>query len=323
MALNVEVDWTCHLRGDQTCEQFELVLEPSDRNQSVYFATANTRARKLYLHVADLYKVSSGTSNIEPVADVVFVHGLGGDGHTTWESSDSSFKLPKWIAETFTDCAVWGLRYQSHWFFRNRGMPYQKHAKAMLERLSCERIGQRRLVFICHSLGGIIVKQALRAAEISKRYKPIYSATRAVAFIATPHAGAVSAALLDRLGIGSTETRQLALRPPRFRTCQNGFVRLQFGSGSMSTPTVNRGHITDTSSSLVTPPILTSKMSKSHLFPKITSVSPNQQVLTASSAYPFVASSRSAVLVIFNRGRRNQQKWNIAALHTAFRRFHQ
>jgi Putative serine esterase (DUF676) len=46
-------------------------------------------------------------------------------------------------------------------------------------------------VFIAHSLGGIIVKQALREAEETN--DPIFTKTRCVIFLSTPHAGAAIA----------------------------------------------------------------------------------------------------------------------------------
>ena len=60
-----------------------------------------------------------------------------------------------------------------------------------MQYLSGSGIGNKPLIFVCHSLGGIVVKEILRKSESSKfdRLKKVYTNTRAVSFIATPHKG--------------------------------------------------------------------------------------------------------------------------------------
>ena len=48
---------------------------------------------------------------------------------------------------------------------------------------------KRPLIFIAHSLGGIIVKQALVWAHREPRYKPIKDHTLGIVFFGTPHQG--------------------------------------------------------------------------------------------------------------------------------------
>jgi hypothetical protein len=59
------------------------------------------------------------------------------------------------------------------------------------------------LVFVCHSLGGPVMKQVLRAADGRRAYGLAEAAFRdsvkGVVFIATPHTGSPYAAVLDRL----------------------------------------------------------------------------------------------------------------------------
>ncbi len=63
-------------------------------------------------------------------------------------------------------------------------------------------IGARPIVFVGHSLGGLLIKQLLREAEDKSvpGWRKIAAQTRAVVFLATPHAGADLATWLGRLG---------------------------------------------------------------------------------------------------------------------------
>ena len=74
-------------------------------------------------------------------------------------------------------------------------MPLTDRAKNVLLRLETgrhgERIGERPLVFVTHSMGGLLVKQLLHTAHDSPnpRWRAIVEQTRGVCFIATPHIG--------------------------------------------------------------------------------------------------------------------------------------
>lgn len=69
-------------------------------------------------------------------------------------------------------------------------------ASELLESLAARRRSQpcRPLTFVAHSLGGIIVKEALRQARSSEghrsNHRQIYESTTAVMFFGTPHGGA-------------------------------------------------------------------------------------------------------------------------------------
>jgi hypothetical protein len=69
----------------------------------------------------------SGGEDPERLADVIFVHGLDGDARSTWHPKDQP-----------------------------------KHFWPVLDLFALEDIGQRPLALICHSLGGLLMKQVLR-----------------------------------------------------------------------------------------------------------------------------------------------------------------
>lgn len=137
----------------------------------------------------------AGTANPQRAADLVFVHGLGGDARTTWmrEPDDRATFWPGWLAEDFPALGVWTLGYAadvSAW--QRESMPLPDRGNAVLEQLVNDGLGERALIFVAHSLGGILVKQILNAAESQgvPRWRQIAQATRGIAFVATPHSGA-------------------------------------------------------------------------------------------------------------------------------------
>lgn len=166
------------------------------------------------------------------VCDVVFVHGLGGGSHSTWTGSDATQDFwPSWIGTDFANVGVWTLGYHadvSAW--TNESMPLADRGTAILETLANEGIGERPVIFIAHSMGGILAKQILRHATSFgvKRWESIANHTRGMAFIATPHAGADLAgfAELARLVLRTNEqVAELRAHHPRLRELHAWFLK--------------------------------------------------------------------------------------------------
>lgn len=156
----------------------------------------------------------SGCDQTDRKADVLFVHGLGGDALGTWRhGADDSTSWPHWLGNEFPQVGVWSLNYAaspSKWprFKRLFGlgsndsghtMALPDRALQVLDRMAQKGLGQRPLMFIGHSLGGLLVKQLLRKASESPdpRKNAVAAHSRAVLFLATPHAGAELATLVD------------------------------------------------------------------------------------------------------------------------------
>ena len=148
----------------------------------------------------ELVQVSS-CDNPHRRGDVVFVHGLNGNPRDYWGMGGSYW--PDWLGEDLSDVGVWSLGYENaalkpRWFSPARlflqggfAMPLSDRAKNVLLRLELEGLGDKPLVFITHSMGGLLVKQMLRTANDSShpRWRAILEQTRGVCFIATPHIG--------------------------------------------------------------------------------------------------------------------------------------
>ncbi|EGU77181.1 hypothetical protein FOXB_12308, partial [Fusarium oxysporum f. sp. conglutinans Fo5176] len=136
--------------------------------------------------------------------DVVAVHGLNfknSDDHArkTWTMGEKLWLkdfLPTALARPVR---VMLFEYNSSPAIGATAIKLAGHANNLLQWLKLKRKSdpQRPLVFICHSLGGLVVKEALVTATLDVTYKSIVEATRLLVFFATPHQGGNYASLGD------------------------------------------------------------------------------------------------------------------------------
>lgn len=160
--------------------------------------------------MADLIKVGGWTG--ETRANVVFVHGIGGHPYDTWRCNravdadqDTTF-WPRWLAEDVPGLAVYVLAYEapvSNWL--GTSMPMQDRVDNVLNTLiNARELGDSPITLICHSLGGLIIKQVMLALKEQEDRRQEATALleriRQIVFIATPHTGARSATWLARAG---------------------------------------------------------------------------------------------------------------------------
>ena len=169
-----------------------------------------------------------------PRASVIFVHGLGGHAYDTWrrgarrrEAPEDVTFWPLWLAEDLDGISVYTLAYEAPAFnWLGTSMPLQDRAVNVLEVLLSEPgLKSGPVVFICHSLGGLIVKQILldlqQQKETRKEVKALLGRVTQVVFAATPHTDARQATLLDQLRFfawPSTSARTLVANDPTLRS---------------------------------------------------------------------------------------------------------
>ncbi|KAH7231009.1 hypothetical protein BKA59DRAFT_518303 [Fusarium tricinctum] len=157
---------------------------------------------------AGLHVIYDSASNDPPYVaelDIVAVHGLNfknSDDHArkTWTMSDKVWLkdflpgalLPK-------TARVMLFEYNSSPAIGATAIKLSGHANNLLQWLKLKRKSdpQRPLIFICHSLGGLIVKEALVAATLDVTYKSTVEAACLLVFFATPHQGGNYAGLGD------------------------------------------------------------------------------------------------------------------------------
>ncbi|KAL9070352.1 MAG: hypothetical protein Q9161_004910 [Pseudevernia consocians] len=140
------------------------------------------------------------------IADLVFVHGLGGGSRSTWtKSNDPSLYWPKeWLPQDagFQDVRIHSFGYNSNWGDESI-LNVHDFAKALLVSMQdCPLIPRNTnasLILIGHSMGGLVIKRAYIMARQKEEYEKLSQRVKAIVFLATPHRGADLAQLLTKV----------------------------------------------------------------------------------------------------------------------------
>lgn len=137
----------------------------------------------------------------DALIDIVFVHGLSGDAHSTWDCGEDDGFWPQWLTEDIAPCNAYCLGYGATVFekWAMKEMDMFERADNVLEQFAGKGLGKRPLVFVTHSLGGILVKMVLRASVDAddEDWAAVSTATKLVIFLATPHIGSSIANIVD------------------------------------------------------------------------------------------------------------------------------
>ncbi|KAL2202595.1 hypothetical protein CC79DRAFT_1164027 [Sarocladium strictum] len=143
--------------------------------------------------------------------DIVFVHGLGGHALKSWWHSSSTAAVP-WIAdpdflgEIYEKARIMTFGYNADLRRKVSSHRIIDHANDLLEGLvEVRRKSQGRpLMFVAHSMGGLVVKKALLLCQDDERYQDILEMRRSIIFLGTPHQGSEQADNLQvLLGLAS------------------------------------------------------------------------------------------------------------------------
>lgn len=158
--------------------------------------------------------------------DVVAVHGLMGDAFESWTHENRKMWLKDFLVEDVPFARIMTFGYDSAVAFSKSAGNIEDNALTLLNQLGAKRPtsgseGQdgRPIVFVCHSLGGIIVKKAMVLAhERSSEpvFKDILDNTKAMAFPSVPHRGSdaawwgtVGANVLKNVSMGTSTNKML------------------------------------------------------------------------------------------------------------------
>ncbi|KAL3417461.1 NB-ARC domain-containing protein [Phlyctema vagabunda] len=131
--------------------------------------------------------------------DLVFVHGLNPKGRKqhpfeTWTHENGVFWPTAFLGEDFPSARILVYGYNSSVtnpeFMSTARI--KDHAENLLNLLALERQGQSsaKIVFVGHSLGGLVIKQALFNAHQNPQYTKLRTATYGLVFFGCPHHGA-------------------------------------------------------------------------------------------------------------------------------------
>ncbi|KAA8647158.1 hypothetical protein EYZ11_003853 [Aspergillus tanneri] len=146
-------------------------------------------------------------SPLQTLVEFIFVHGLGGGSMKTWSNSSSisDYWPQAWLPEdpAFKNTRIHSFGYNSDW---NKGddncLNIHHFAKSLLGELSTSpslSSASTPIVFIGHSMGGLVVKKAYLLARQDAFYDTLVKRIHTMYFFATPHRGSDSAKLLEHL----------------------------------------------------------------------------------------------------------------------------
>ncbi|CAK0785443.1 hypothetical protein CVIRNUC_008652 [Coccomyxa viridis] len=160
---------------------------------------------------------TEGTATTSPGApdiDIVFVHGIRGGPFVTWRrvrtpktldprTGSLQVAAPEmrhelcwptvWLKADVPGARLLSLEYAapaSGW--EGESLPLWGTVGQLMDQLTAAGIGERPVVFVCHSMGGILVKEMLVKAMqpgAPGAHQRLRRATRGLAFYATPHHG--------------------------------------------------------------------------------------------------------------------------------------
>ncbi|CAN6984856.1 hypothetical protein IGI04_000367 [Brassica rapa subsp. trilocularis] len=182
---------------------------------------------------------SSGSRVHDPEFDVIFLHGLRGGPFKTWRIAEDksstksglvekidqeagklgTFWPSEWLSNDFPQARLFTLKYKTNLTeWSGASLPLQEVSSMILENLVSAGIGDRPVVFVTHSMGGLVVKQILHKAKEEKLDKLVKN-TAGVIFYSCPHFGSKLADMPWRMG--------LVLRPaPSIGELRSGSPRL-------------------------------------------------------------------------------------------------
>ncbi|OMO79020.1 Armadillo-type [Corchorus capsularis] len=190
---------------------------------------------------------SSSSSNVSnnnsesgiPQMDIVFVHGLRGGPYKTWRIAEDktstksglvekideeagklgTFWPGEWLSADFPPARLFSLKYKTNLTqWSGASLPLQEVSSILLKKLVAAGIGNRPVVFVTHSMGGLVVKQILHKAK-AENMDNLVNNTIGVVFYSCPHFGSKLADMPWRMG--------LVLRPaPTIGELRSGSPRL-------------------------------------------------------------------------------------------------
>ncbi|KAI0540426.1 hypothetical protein GGR58DRAFT_146121 [Xylaria digitata] len=146
------------------------------------------------------------------VLDIIFVHGLGGHSRKTWSKNhDPSLFWPGlWLPlePDIGNARMFTFGYDAAWRSPTKSIyNITDFAKELLFELRFGKddsgddlnIGANPIIFVVHSMGGLVVKKAYLLGVFDVNYKEVIESVSAIIFLSTPHRGTNLAAILNRV----------------------------------------------------------------------------------------------------------------------------
>lgn len=196
-----------------------------------------------------IYILHPQTRDNQPIkADVLFIHGILGAAFKTWrqkdrngleeetESKDDYTECwPKsWLAADCPNLRVLSVEYDSHlsdWMAKcpveNQRKSLAYRSRELLKKLKLAGVGERPVVWVAHSMGGLLVKKMLLDASEDPEMQALLNNTKGIMFYSVPHHGTFMAEYsvnVRYLLFPSVEVRELCKDSPALRNLNENFL---------------------------------------------------------------------------------------------------
>ncbi|KAL8294204.1 hypothetical protein RB597_008036 [Gaeumannomyces tritici] len=132
----------------------------------------------------------------DALVDICFVHGLTGDRESTWTAKGHDEPWSKTLLPLYLKARILTYGYDAYLIWKSIASSNRliDHATNLLHDLAGERAGDtepRPLIFIAHSLGGLVCKWAMLRSRNNPNphLRQIFDCTKGIVFMGTPHRG--------------------------------------------------------------------------------------------------------------------------------------
>ncbi|KAE8396754.1 hypothetical protein BDV37DRAFT_267426, partial [Aspergillus pseudonomiae] len=146
---------------------------------------------------------------VQPIVDIVLIHGLTGDRERTWRASSSTSPWPtRLLPAEIHNARILTFGYDAYvadWRHMVSFSRVGNHAMNLLTALATwrekDKTDGRPIIFVCHSLGGIVCQDALTTSQHypDTHIHKLAQCTFGIIFFGTPHNGSGLAQWAEKL----------------------------------------------------------------------------------------------------------------------------
>ncbi|KAF7055521.1 hypothetical protein CFC21_063037 [Triticum aestivum] len=208
----------------------------------------------------------AASRRVSPEVDVVFVHGLRGGPFNSWRIADDKSSTTKaglvesidedagkegtcwprqWLSSDFPQARFFTVKYKTNLTQWTGASLSLQVSSMLLRKLVAAGIGSRPVVFVTHSMGGLVVKQILHQAKLNN-YDKFLNNTIGLVFYSCPHFGSKLADMPWRMGYvfrPAPSIGELRSGSPRLVEL-NDFVRQRYSKGLLDVLSFSESEVT-------------------------------------------------------------------------------